>query len=404
VKAEAVARLGTRRRRKGTFLTFPATAISAEKLLTAASSDGGGASPWGPTARPEPGRLPFDAVGEDGGLAREWNRLEAAASLPTQSKSFASALSNTLLGSAAIEVYFIRAGDGVVALLPLCRETRPFARWRMVGEFEPGDALCRNREAARYLAEAIVADSRPLQLDRLAATSPLIPAVRAAMKGKGWVSVRPGVPTPTIALDESWKDAASKFNSGRRSDFRRAARRAAEFGNPTFEMVSPAPAQFDALFDEAAEVERRSWKGEAGSAFCLDRAKLGFYRDFFRSACDRGEFRLGFLRIDGQAVAMQMAIESLGRYWLFKIGFDEKFGRCSPGALLMLHSLEWAAGRKLRGYELLGKAEDWIAQFWTRDHQECVRLRTYPFNVRGAVALAADAIVWLRARLMRRSG
>ena len=30
------------------------------------------------------------------------------------------------------------------------------------------------------------------------------------------------------------------------------------------------------------------------------------------------------MRIDGRAVAMQMALESLGRYWLFKIGFDEE--------------------------------------------------------------------------------
>jgi CelD/BcsL family acetyltransferase involved in cellulose biosynthesis len=383
-------------------LNFQATAISAEKLVKTVSSGADGTSPWGPAPHPASARVPFDAVGKDGALVRAWQRLEAAASLPTQSLAFASALAHSLLGTATIELFLIGAGDGITALLPLCRERRPLARWRMVGEFEPGDALCRTPEAARGLADAIVADGRPLQLDRLAATSPLIPAMGAAMKGKGWVSIRPGVPTPTIALDESWNDAASKFNSGRRSDFRRAARRAAESGPLSFEMISPTPSNFDALFDEAAEVELRSWKGEAGSAFCLDRAKLSFYRDFFRAACERGQFRIGFMRIDGRAVAMQMAIESLGRYWLFKIGFDERFARCSPGTLLMLHSLEWAAQRKLSGYELLGKAEDWIAQFWTRDQAECVRLRTYPFNLRGALALAADTIVWLHARLAHR--
>ena len=39
----------------------------------------------------------------------------------------------------------------------------------------------------------------------------------------------------------------------------------------------------------------------------------------------RAIFRIAFMRIDGKAVAMQMALEWQGRYWLFKIGFDENY-------------------------------------------------------------------------------
>ena len=124
------------------------------------------------------------------------------------------------------------------------------------------------------------------------------------------MSVRPATPTPTIMLDARWKDPASRFNSGRRSDFRRAARRASEFGAVSFEMLSPAPHEFDALFEEAIGVELRSWKREAGTAIAVDRAKEEFFRLFFRSACEQGQFRIAFMRIDGRVVAMQMAIES----------------------------------------------------------------------------------------------
>lgn len=352
----------------------------------------------------EPSTLPFTRFCEDEALVRSWRRLEAAASLPMQCHAFASALASTLLADAHIEVFHIGKGDEVSALLALCRKPGRFARWTTVAAHqvcEPDDALCRNPKAARLLADAIVGDSRAVELDRVPAGSELIPALRAALKGKGWMSVRPAIPTPTITLEPRWKDPASCFNSGRRSDFRRSARRASEFGEVSFEILSPGPDQFDALFDEAIEVEARSWKREAGTAIAVDRSKESCFRHYFRSACERGEFRIAFLRIDGRAVAMQMALESLDRYWLFKIGFDEKYERCSPGTLLMLHTIGWAAQRELRAYELLGNLEPWIARFWTREQHDCVWVRAYPFNASGAVAFAADAFAALRRRFAR---
>ena len=356
----------------------------------------------GAASAPASGTLPFARFCDDEARIRAWRRLEEMASLPMQSHAFAAALAGTLLADAGIEVFSVGEGDEIAALLPLCREPGAFARWTMIGAHEvcePGDVLCRHPEAARRLADAIVADSRALEMDRIPAGSPLIPALQAALRGRGWMTARPATSTPTITLDPSWRDPASRFNSGRRSDFRRAARRAGEFGEMSFEMLSPQPAEFDALFDEAVAVELRSWKRDAGTAIAVDRAKESCFRQYFRSACEEGTFRIAFMRIDGRAVAMQMGLECLDRYWLFKIGFDEQYERCSPGALLMLHSLGWAANRELRAYELLGNVEPWIARFWTREAHDCVCLRVYPFNLKGAVAFAADAAIWLRKRL-----
>ena len=348
--------------------------------------------------------MPFDRFCEEEALVRSWRGLEESASLPMQSHAFASALAGTLLADAHIEVFFVREQEEVAALLALCRGRGRFARWTMVGAHqvcEPDDALYRNPEGARLLAEAIISDGRALEVDRIPVGSELIPALRRELRGKGWMSVRPATPTPTIALEPRWKDPAACFNSGRRSDFRRAARRASEFGEVSFEILSPGPDSFDALFDEAIAVEMRSWKREAGTAIAADRAKENCFRHYFRSACEKGEFRIAFMRIDGRAVAMQMALETLDRYWLFKIGFDEEYERCSPGTLLMLHTIGWATERELEAYELLGNLEPWIAQFWTREQHDCVWVRAYPFNLRGAVALAADAFAALRKRLTR---
>jgi CelD/BcsL family acetyltransferase involved in cellulose biosynthesis len=371
-------------------------------------------------ARAEPGRdlvapaaassvplsLSFDRFRADAALVQDWRRLDNAAALPTQSHAFTAALADTLLAGTDLRVFAASGADGLAALLPLCRDSGPFARWRLAGAdevFEPVDLLCRDAAAARDLALVLARQSRPLDLDRIPSGSPLIPALQAAMKGSGLVSIRPSTPSPTITLDAGWHEPDSQFNAGRRSDFRRAARRAQEQGEIAFEILSPGPDEFDALFDEAVAVELRSWKREAGTAIAVDPAKERFFRAFLRAASEAGSLRIAFLRIGGRIVAMQMALESRGRYWLFKIGFDEAYSRCSPGTLLMLHMIGWAARRGLVAFELLGDVEPWIAQFWTREQHDCVRLRTYPFNPAGAAAFAADGATWLRRRLTRRA-
>ncbi|MBO9602695.1 MAG: GNAT family N-acetyltransferase [Novosphingobium sp.] len=340
-------------------------------------------------------------------LAEAWRKCESAASLPTQCHAFVASLADTMLADAEWE--FVGTADtaGGDALLPLCRDRGYFARWRMAGArevFEPGDGLCGTPEAAVALAAALASDSRPLCFARMPADSLLIPALRGALRGRGWLSVRPAVPCPTIALDETWAEPEAHFNSGRRSDFRRAARRAQQMGAVAYEVLSPSEAEFDRLFDEAIAVELESWKRAAGTAMAVDRAKEEFFRAYFRRTARLGQLRIAFLRIDGRAVAMQLALEWHGRFWLFKIGYDEAYAKCSPGTLLMLHTLGWAARRGLAGYELLGGVEPWIAAFWTRDGRPCVQLRSYPLGLRGAIALLSDASSTLVKRVRRRFG
>jgi CelD/BcsL family acetyltransferase involved in cellulose biosynthesis len=380
--------------------------LSAFEIESASPAAGPFAGGWF-ARRADAAALPFALLCEDPALVRAWQRLEASASLPMQCHAFAAALAGSLLENKDIEVFLVREAGAVEALLPLARGAGFPARWTAIGAHEvcePHDALCREASAVRRLAEAVARDGRAIELDRVPAGSPLIPALRAAMRGRGWMSVRPATPAPTIALDAGWEDPESRFNAGRRSDFRRARRRAAELGEVAFEMLAPRADAFDALFDEAVAVEARSWKREAGTAIAADRAKERCFRHFFRSACEAGTFRLAFLRIGGRAVAMQMALEWQGRYWLFKIGFDEAYERCSPGTLLMLETIGWAAARGLSAYELLGNVEPWIARFWTRDGHDCVCLRTYPFNARGGLAFTGDAATWLRKRLAPASG
>lgn len=334
--------------------------------------------------------------------ARAWHHLAERATLPTQHPEFTAALRATLLAGDELALLQVESGGHFDAVLPLARSAGRLARWRLAGDdevFEPGDALCRDSVAAHRLALLVARGKRPLVMARVPAASAFVPALREAMRGRGLVDVRAATPCPTIAIDESWAEPETKFNSRRRSDFRRAVRKAAEFGEVEYQTLTPSPDEFDALFDEAIRVEAASWKREAGTAIACDDRKEAFFRAYFKAASENRTCRIDFLRLGGEIAAMHLAVELGGAHWLYKIGFDERFKRCSPGTLLMLHALGETARRGLARFELMGDAESWITDLWTRDAHPCVQIRTYPYGFAGALALALDGARWVRRRL-----
>lgn len=345
----------------------------------------------------------------DAALAQGWRQLETRGSLPSQAFAFHAALAGTMMRGQVQKIVTVGENEGAEAILPLCRRRGWLTRWHAAGAeqvYEPVDALYRDTAAVAQLASKLARLSRPMRLDRVLAESALVPALTAAMKGRGLVVTRPAKASPTIAFEPGETEPEMRFNAGRRSDFRRARRKAEALGAVTFEMHAPGPETFGALFDEAVAVEQRGWKGEAGSALGKDAVKAAFFRDFLLRMSSDGTCRMAFMRIDGRAVATQLAVEFQQRYWLFKIGFDGEFSRCSPGNLLMLYAMTEAAQRGLRGFELLGEVEPWIIEAWTKDAIPCLRVQTYPFNPHGLATLASETAVWawhrLRASFPRR--
>jgi CelD/BcsL family acetyltransferase involved in cellulose biosynthesis len=234
-----------------------------------------------------------------------------------------------------------------------------------------------------------------VDLPRVPADSPTLDALRRASAGKARVVIRPAAGTPTIALAPAWSDPMRRVGARRRSDLRRAQRHAEDRGEVTCEVLAPswgpgqAGASLEALLDEAFAIEARSWKGRAGTALALDPLRGPFFRDVARAAAAAGRLRLAVLRIGGQGAAMQIAEVSHGRLWLLKIGYDPAFAGASPGQLLMLHMLGWAARNGLHSVEFLGEPSLWTAA-WTRTLRPCARVRLYPATPPGALAWLQD--------------
>jgi CelD/BcsL family acetyltransferase involved in cellulose biosynthesis len=256
---------------------------------------------------------------------------------------------------------------------------------------EPMDLACVDQADRVALVENLVRDGRPLWLERVAADSPTVALLRRAARARGHLIVRPQGSCPYIELSDAWHDPLSQINAGRRSDLRRARRRAEAIGSVETEILTPGLGEVDALLTDAFDIEARSWKGAAGTALAHDARRAPFYRAYARRACAAGQLRLCFLSIAGGRVAMQIAIERGGRFWLLKVGYDERFAACSPGQLLASETIRYAVGKGLTGYEFLGGTETWT-QVWTRTSWPTVSVRFYPWSMRGAAALAIDGV------------
>lgn len=218
------------------------------------------------------------------------------------------------------------------------------------------------------LARAIVRTGRPLELKRVPADSPAVAALEAAYRGRGIVRRQTVGGSPWIPLDESWADPEMHLEAGRRSDLRRARRLAEKLGAVETCIIAPTRDELPQLLEEAFQVEAAGWKGAHGTALATDPVRGAFFQRYTEQACAKGVLRFCMLRIAGQPAAAQIAIESGTRFDLLRAGYDERFSRCSPGMLLTVESIRYAARQGLRSYEFNGDVEPWTKVWTPHEH------------------------------------
>ncbi len=172
-------------------------------------------------------------------------------------------------------------------------------------------------------------------------------------------------------------------------------------GEVEYQLLAPRPTELAALLDEAFDVEASGWKGIEASALNYDPRRASFFRRYASAAARQGALRMAFMRIGGDAAAMQIGVETRGKLWLLKVGYRERLAQCSPGMLLMRESIAAAARAGLQGFEFLGRAEAWT-DVWTQRRRRHVSLRVYPWRASGAAALAADVAHSMCERMRRR--
>jgi CelD/BcsL family acetyltransferase involved in cellulose biosynthesis len=325
-------------------------------------------------------------------LASSWRRLQKEANAgPTIRLEWVQAYVETL-GSAApdsLQVVTVETADGIVALAPMLRKKRhgvPVLESIGVEETnEPADLLYGSSDALRNLVVALCRCRCPLVFPRLSLGGPTLDVLRDTIRYRGVMVTRPGAALPSVVLGST---TDSLLNAGRRSDMRRARRKAQKLGAVSVKILSPEPSELPTLLETALQIEASGWKGRNRSALLNEHPNLAFFRRYFTLAAESRILRLAVLNIAGEPAAMQLAVECGGALWLLKIGYDERFANCTPGGLLMWEVLASAVERGLNRCEFLGNAEPWT-KLWTTLECPCASAHAVPIGFASVVYLAA---------------
>jgi len=243
--------------------------------------------------------------------------------------------------------------DGLLAgLMPVVRDWRYYGRplpnmasWLHPNCFCGVPLVARGSEAAFWRALLDWADREAgaalfLHLRGIVLGGPLHAALQAVAELQGrQVALVHDEARAMLASDLS-PDAylEASLTGKKRKELRRQASRLADEGAVRFERRS-GQADLDAWCDAFLDLERKGWKGNAGSALACSDATAALFRESLRGAAERGRLERLALLLDDQRIAMLVTFLTAPGAYSFKTAFDENYARFSPGVLLQRENL-----------------------------------------------------------------
>ena len=124
----------------------------------------------------------------------------------------------------------------------------------------------------------------------------------------------------------------------KRKEFERLERRLAENGRIEFSELRPGEDPLPWI-DAFLELEASGWKGQDGTALEVDPNQRRFFREGAAALAAEGRLWMLGLSLDGRWVALKCNFLAGRGGFAFKIAYDEKYARFSPGVLLEIETI-----------------------------------------------------------------
>lgn len=301
------------------------------------------------------GDRPFQVSLHEGGagleeIAADWAALEKDAEAFYQLHAWYSAyLQHLETEPQAVQFALVRRGHVPVAVLPLKYETRPAfgLPLRLLcpplhSHFDLADTLFSKRVDSRHVLAHVVRALRrraPRAWDALYVHhAPRDGAfVRALARSRDCRSTLvQACHSNRLDCTGTYEDVLARLSSSFRRNLRRVRRKAENVGALEFRDVG-AGADVERAFEHFVEVEAAGWKGADGdgTAIALHPRLTRFYRHLLHTVRPVGIPHVRLLLLSGRAIAAQYCIQVGGTLFMLKIGYDEAFGKLSPGNLLL---------------------------------------------------------------------
>jgi CelD/BcsL family acetyltransferase involved in cellulose biosynthesis len=274
-------------------------------------------------------------------LAAEWRALEKLSGAAAVFQSHAHVLTwarhflPEANGGARLHVAVVRRNGRAVLILPLLISGLPLLRIaRLAGDpiAQYSEVLADPAADLRQAFAAALASARQAGADALAAARGAAPYADL---------------TPFESYDAFLRSLSKKFRRGLRNRHNHIA----EAGEVSFELLQGGPAAREAVA-EAIDLKRK-WliqRGALSSAF-VDPATRECLLDLAERA-DTGS-AVTRLLVNGEAAAVRFGFEYRGTHFAYMSAYDPRFGKLSPGKMLIDFGLSGFRERGLTCLDML---------------------------------------------------
>jgi CelD/BcsL family acetyltransferase involved in cellulose biosynthesis len=338
-------------------------------------------------------------------VAEDWNALASAAGSPFLTVQWLTAWWRAF-GSGRFTCLALRDGGGSLRAGACCLR---LVGGRLVAAANAHsgdwDVVATDPQARRALWRALAGlGAGAVHLTGIRSRASLEEA-DAELRAGGYSTARAtGVRSPYLELPATWEELLASVSRNHRSQLGRRRRALEREGRLVFRTCAAGDAELDRDLAAFLRIESSGWKLGAGTAILSDPRTQGLYTDFAKAAAAAGWLRLHLLELDGVAVAADLDCAFAGGMFLLKTGFDERYGRFSPGLVLRGEVLAAAVGEGARFYDFLGGPDGYKLR-WTSELRPRATIRAYRgarrplalYHVRLRPVLKAG-VVWARER------
>ncbi len=159
--------------------------------------------------------------------------------------------------------------------------------------------------------------------------------LKTEMQRRKWVSHSASYERATFRPAENEKTGLSGKHL---KELRRLERRLAEEGVCSYRTLSEIE-PIEPWIDNFLQLESSGWKGRGRTALNSDQRSLDYFRQTTLAARARSSIQMLSIEVDGTPIAMKCNFIADNIAFAFKIAYDEKYAKYSPGVLLELFNM-----------------------------------------------------------------
>ncbi len=189
-----------------------------------------------------------------------------------------------------------------------------------------------------------------------------------------------------IDLPGDWEAYLQTLSPGFRKKLRRYSNNIEKAGGFTVHEIT-AVDNLDALLDQMADIESRSWKQTGGVGLGLPEVRRS-YESQLRIALGTGGLSLWFLEKDGKKIAFDLGIRYRHTVESLRGSYDMAFEEFSPGNHLIACELRAFSGRGIRRVNFLWGDLTYKLR-WTKKTEAGHELYLFNRTIRGRILHAA---------------